>query len=248
VLLEALLAQIVAAPAPPAAPPPAAFACPPEMVAVDGVHHEYVQRICLHLEIGKCWSFLPGFIARESRVTRVRTCMDRYEWPNERGKQPAVMMSFVEAERLCAGAGKRLCTEFEWETACEGPETLPFPYGQRVDDAACNTAKPYRPVSEAKLASRDARVREAETRRLWQGEPSGAYPRCVSRSGAIDLVGNVEEWVQTSRPEWPFRSALKGGYWSKRWAGCRGTNDSHGPEFRFYEVGLRCCKDAPGAR
>ncbi|XYH93877.1 hypothetical protein ACMHYB_39410 [Sorangium sp. So ce1128] len=35
----------------------------------------------------------------------------------------------------------------------------------------------------------------------------------------------------------------KGGYWSKPWAGCRGTNDSHGPMFRFYEIGFRCCKD-----
>jgi formylglycine-generating enzyme required for sulfatase activity len=242
VLLEALLAQLLST-APPASPAANAPSCPADMVPVVGVHHEYVQRLCLDFAIGKCFSFLPGFIAREGRVTPVRTCMDRYEWPNEKGKVPAVMMSFVEAERLCAGVGKRLCTEFEWEAACEGPRTLPFPYGQRVDDGTCNSAKPYRPVSEAKLASRDPRVREAETRRLWQGEPSGSYPKCVSPHGVVDMVGNIEEWVRTSRPEWPFKSALKGGYWSKRWAGCRGTNDSHGPEFRFYEVGLRCCRD-----
>jgi formylglycine-generating enzyme required for sulfatase activity len=241
VLLEALLAQALSAPA----PTPSAPTCPPDMVPVAGVHHEYVQRICLDLFQGKCRSFLPGFMAREGRVTTVRACMDRYEWPNERGKLPEVMMSFVEAERTCAGTGKRMCTEFEWETACEGPETLPFPYGQRVDDAACNSAKPYRSVSEAKLASRDPAVRAAETKRLWQGEPTGSRPRCTSPSGAMDLVGNAEEWVATSRPEWPWRSSLKGGYWSKPWAGCRGTNDSHGPEFRFYEIGFRCCKDAP---
>jgi hypothetical protein len=54
----------------------------------------------------------------------------------------------------------------------------------------------------------------------------------------------VEEWVVTSRPEWPHRSSLKGGYWSKPWAGCRGTNERHAPAFRFYEIGFRCCKDS----
>ncbi|XYI04033.1 SUMF1/EgtB/PvdO family nonheme iron enzyme [Sorangium sp. So ce1128] len=70
--------------------------------------------------------------------------------------------------------------------------------------------------------SDDPAVRAAETQRLWQGEPSGSYPACVSPYGVVDLVGNVEEWVSTSRPEWPHRSSLKGGYWSKPWAGCRG--------------------------
>ena len=28
---------------------------------------------------------------------------------------------------------------------------------------------------------------------------------------------------------------------------CRSTNSAHGPEFRFYETGVRCCKDAGGS-
>ena len=241
-LFETLIAQILAAsPAP--APPPSGARCPPDMVLVEGVHHEYVQRLCSDHRAGHCFAMFPGLIAREPRVTAVRACMDTYEWPNRVGAQPVVMLRFVEAEAECAALGKRLCTEFEWELACEGPETSPWPYGWRHEVGACNADQPYRPVSEARLASRDAQVRDAETRRAWQGEPSGARPRCVSPFGVHDLTGNVEEWVQTSRPEWAFRSSLKGGYWSKPWAGCRGTNDSHGPQFRFYEVGFRCCKE-----
>ena len=218
-------------------------ACPAGMKLVEGVHYEFVQRLCTDFHMGHCWSFLPQLMALEPRRTSVRTCMDEYEWPNKKGELPQVMMRFVDAEKMCADEGKRLCTEFEWETACEGPAALPFSYGFSVDPTRCNTAKPYRTVSEVKLASNDETVRAAETRRLWQGEPLGSFPECVSPSGVHDLLGNVEEWVATSRPEWPHRSSLKGGYWSKPWAGCRGTNERHGPTFRFYEIGFRCCKD-----
>jgi formylglycine-generating enzyme required for sulfatase activity len=212
------------------------------MRLVEGVHYEYVQRLCTDWRQQHCFGYFPGLFALEPRATPIRVCMDIYEWPNRAGAKPEVMMRFIEAEAACAGVGKRLCTEFEWEKACEGPDMLPLPYGWKVDDGACNTAKPYRQVSEAKVGSDDAAVREAEVKRLWQGEPVGSFPRCVSAYGIHDLVGNVEEWVSTSRPEWPFKSSLKGGYWSKPWAGCRGTNERHGPMFRFYEIGFRCCK------
>jgi formylglycine-generating enzyme required for sulfatase activity len=122
---------------------------------------------------------------------------------------------------------------------------MAYPYGWKFDPKTCNQAKPYRGVSESALGSKDAAVRDRETKRLWQGEPAGAYPGCVSPFGVVDMTGNVEEWVSTSRPEWPHRSSLKGGYWSKQGSGCRGTNERHGPMFRFYEIGFRCCKD-PG--
>jgi formylglycine-generating enzyme required for sulfatase activity len=243
VLFELFLAQIASASPAPAAPAPAqGAACPADMRLVEGTHHEYVQRLCVDWRAEHCFAILPGLIAREPRATPIHTCMDTFEWPNRAGEVPAVMDRFVDAEAMCASVNKRLCSEFEWEMACEGPDTLPWPYGYRKDPKACNTEKPYKSVSEAKLASGDRAVRDAETRRLWQGEPSGSFPVCVSPSGVMDLIGNVEEWVTTSRPEWPFPSALKGGYWSKPWAGCRGTNESHGPQFRFYEIGFRCCK------
>jgi hypothetical protein len=244
VLLEIFLAQLVgasAAPAPPPAPS-ASAACPADMRLIEGIHFEYVQRLCLSFRAEHCFAILPGLIAREPRETHVRVCMDTHEWPNRAGASPAVMDRFVDAEAKCASVNKRLCSEFEWEMACEGPDTLPWPYGYQQDPKACNTDKPYRRVSESKLASEDRKVRTAEARRAWQGEPSGSFSRCVSPYGVMDLIGNVEEWVTTSRPEWPYRSSLKGGYWSKPWAGCRGTNESHGPLFRFYEVGFRCCQ------
>jgi formylglycine-generating enzyme required for sulfatase activity len=218
-------------------------ACPADMVPVEGLHHEQVQRICDDYRASKCWSFLPGLVMLEPRRTPIRACMDRYEWPNKKGATPEVMVRFVEAEQRCTSVEKRLCSEFEWELACEGPRHLPWPYGWAQEPGACNSDKPYRAYSDKKISSSDAMVRAGEVKRLWQGAPSGSHPRCVSPFGAVDLVGNVEEWVSTSRPEWPFRSSLKGGYWSKAYSGCRGTNERHGPRFRYYEIGFRCCKD-----
>jgi formylglycine-generating enzyme required for sulfatase activity len=224
---------------------PASFtqACPGDMVRVQGVHHEHVQRVCTEKRWGKCVAFEPELVLVEAAHTPVDVCMDRYEWPNRPRQEPTVMVTFGEAERHCNGIGKRLCTEFEWELACEGPEHLPWPYGWQRREGTCNSDRPYRGFDAAKLSSDDPQVRARELARLWQGTPSGAFPRCESPFGAVDLVGNVEEWVRTSRSEWPRPSSLKGGYWSKPWTGCRGTNEQHGGSFRFYQVGFRCCRE-----
>lgn len=222
---------------------PSALQCRRGTKLVLGTHREYVQRYCLDYNKQACWSFHPGLYALEGLATPIATCIDEYEWPNKKGALPDVMMSYVEAEASCNEIGKRLCTEFEWETACEGSRVLPFPYGYEQETDACVNDKPYKPYSGSKLSSRKRETRDKEVARLYQAEPSGSRPRCQSPSGAMDLVGNVEEWVSTSRPEWPHASSLKGGYWSKPWTGCRGTNDSHAPAFRFYQIGFRCCSD-----
>ena len=217
--------------------------CPDDMVLVEGTHPEELQRLCTDVRKSKCWAFFPALMAHEARFTEIRTCMDRYEWPNRKGGRPEVMMTFVEAEKMCADAGKRMCTEFEWELACEGPEHLPWPCGWAQREGVCHNEKRYRHYRFDDLHSSDRRMRDRETARLWQGAPSGTHPGCTSAYGVDDLVGNVEEWVSTSRTAWPYRSSLKGGFWAKAWSGCRGTNESHSPQFRFYEIGFRCCAD-----
>jgi formylglycine-generating enzyme required for sulfatase activity len=230
--------------APVAAPvDPASLSCPDGTKLVTGTHYDQVQRYCLLFDKQQCWSFQEGLVALESTATPIATCMDRFEWPNKEGAMPDVMDRFVDAAAKCKSAGKRLCSEYEWELACEGPATRPFPYGWKHEKGACTNEKPYKHYSQRALESGDAKVRDKETKRLYQAEPSGSRSKCASVFGVVDLVGNVEEWVTTSRPQWPHASSLKGGYWSKPWTGCRGTNEAHAPMFRFYEIGFRCCVD-----
>lgn len=245
------LAMLTLPAAPPVVDPGPNPACPPDMRLVTGTHYDEVQHVCVEPVRGgkatRCFAYWEGITAEEGPKTEIAVCMDQFEAPNQRGAKPLVMQSFETAAAWCAARGKRMCTEQEWELACEGPERRPFAYGWRVDRTICNSDKAWRPVDERKLGA-SGEVARREVERLWQGAPSGAYPGCVSPFGIFDMMGNVEEWVASRRGRrWP--GALMGGFWAKPWTGCRGTNDAHEPKFMFYETGFRCCADprpAPG--
>ena len=83
-------------------------------------------------------------------------------------------------------------------------------------------------------------TRDAEAKRLWQGEPSGARTNCKSAFGVHDMTGNVDEWVVNESGH-PFKSGLKGGYWGPVRDRCRPMTTAHGEEFSYYQVGFRCC-------
>lgn len=176
-------------------------------------------------------------------------CIDRYEAPNEPGKDPLVMESATSAEAWCAAHGKRLCTEDEWDTACEGPQGYVYPYGDTHEDGRCNDDKIWKAPNEATLATWPSAAAQAEVDKLWQGAASGSYPGCVSGYGVYDMTGNVEEWVVRTKPHVnSYPHVLKGCYWAGCFGGakpkCSSTNPAHADGFRFYETGFRCCKDA----
>jgi len=176
-------------------------------------------------------------------------CVDRYEAPNRRGHKPLVMQSANEADAWCHAHRKRLCTEDEWIAACEGDDHRQYPYGDTYEYGRCNDDRTWKTVDEATLARWPAADAQAHAKELYQASRSGSKRRCVSQAGVYDMTGNVEEWVVRTREhanDWPY--ILAGCYWSGCYGGgkptCHSTNNAHGPEFRFYETGFRCCKDA----
>jgi len=178
-------------------------------------------------------------------------CVDRFEAPNRKGARPLAMQSANDSDAWCAARHKRLCKEDEWIDACEGEEHRAYPYGTEHVDERCNDDKPWKEVHEETLAKWPGPEAEAHAKDLYQGSRSGSKRKCVSKDGVYDLTGNVEEWVVRTREhanDWPY--LLVGCYWSGCYGGgkptCHSTNNAHGPEFRFYETGFRCCKDAKG--
>jgi hypothetical protein len=138
----------------------------------------------------------------------LKVCIDKYEYPNKQDVVPQVNISFSDARNLCEQQGKRLCTAEEWQWACGGLEGFTYSYGWNFDKTACNT---------------DARVPEA----------SGSRSHCIGKFGAMDMTGNVFEWVKNGDGS----AAAMGGPLSKCQAVSPGESGGAKPQ-----TGFRCCK------
>jgi formylglycine-generating enzyme required for sulfatase activity len=189
-----------------------------------------------------------------SGMVRVKDyCVDRFEAPNRKGAHPLAMQSANDAAAWCEAHHKRLCKEDEWIGACEGEDKRAYPYGNEHVDDRCNDGKDWLEVHEDTLNKWPAPEAQKHAKDLYQGSRSGSKRKCVSQDGVFDMTGNLEEWVVRTREhanDYPY--ILAGCYWSGCYGGgkptCHSTNNAHGPEFRFYETGFRCCKDARGAK
>ena len=154
-------------------------------------------------------------------------------------RQPAVGVGWEDAKSYCAWAGKRLPTEAEWEKAARGPEGREYPWGK--EGASCE----YAVMSDGGQG--------CGKKKTWE---VGSKPAGASAYGALDMAGNVWEWVadsydknyyrqsQARNPTGPKRGesrVLRGGSWrSEAW-------DLHPsyrmwtlPALRFYNTGFRC--------
>ncbi len=221
-------------------------ACVEGMVEVEGDYCSMVEQTCLRW-IDPETKMRCAEFSDETRCTGTRThkrfCMDRFEWPNQEGAKPVVMKTWYEARAACAGAGKRLCSDSEWTLACEGSEMSAYPYGNSRDATACNIDKPHPDPDERAIAN--PFTRDAEVARLDQRAASGEYAKCVSSYGVHDMTGNVDEWVVNESGK-PYQSGLKGGYWGPVRTRCWPMTTAHFEQFVFYQIGFRCCADAPG--
>jgi len=186
------------------------------------------------------WLQLSAPLPRRS----MNYCVDRFEYPNKKGANPVIVVTYTEAAGLCKQAGKRLCSEVEWTFACEGEEALPYPYGYDRSAESCVADRPWRQFSEGAMSPRDGQQARVELDRLWQGSPSGAHAACRSQFGVYDLTGNVDEWTRSVRSS-GYVSVLKGGYWGPVRARCRPSTRAHNEHFVAYQQGFRCCADAP---
>jgi formylglycine-generating enzyme len=177
----------------------------------------------------------------------LRFCVDRYEWPNQKGELPSLLISWTDARKECEKIGKRLCTEDEFNFACEGEQMLPYTYGYARDAAKCNIDRQYR-KREKKLLKYASCLEKPECKKelakLDQRLPAGSLAQCVSPFGVYDLNGNINEWVFRPKEKPPNRSGLKGGWWGPVRGRCRPTVGFHKEDDYGYEEGFRCCKDA----
>jgi formylglycine-generating enzyme len=198
---------------------------------------EEMEAVCVKFE-------KPSTCLSSSRV-HMRYCMDKYEYPNKPGEMPRVLVTWEDAAKLCKQEGKRLCSESEFNFACEGEEMLPYSYGYERDANKCNVDKPYKEPGDFAARNwsdceRDKTCKEAFDK-LDQRGAIGERAECVSPFGVYDLNGNVNELVMLRYKEPPHRAALKGGWWGPVRGRCRPIVSHHDEKYLGYEVGFRCC-------
>lgn len=151
--------------------------------------------------------------------------------------RPVEQISWFEAHNFCVLRGARLPTEAEWEYTARGPESLIYPWGNMF--VADNV------VYATKFNQQIAKV--------------GSRPQGTSWVGALDMSGNVWEWVSSLYKSYPYkaddgreadtgtrvavRRVVRGGSWYNHSENVRATSRyRYAPSYTSITYGFRCAR------
>lgn len=169
------------------------------------------------------------------------------------GAYPVVHVSWDQAQEYCQWAGRRLATEAEWEKAARGTDGRLYPWGDEEPTGAMANLCGI----ECRAEPNDPAIADG----FVDTAPVGYFPADSSPYGALDMAGNVSEWVAdrgddgyyavspASNPTGPTTGdtrVIRGGLFGIIPRGARVTVRSFLPPYAANEdTGFRCAASIP---
>ena len=182
----------------------------------------------------------------DSGPTSLPTYGDATTWDH-----PVVCVPWEDAAHYCYWMGKRLPKESEWEKAARGPDGRRYPWGEGFDGSQANSCDIN---CDPMFTYRDIHINDG----FAFTAPASAFAAGASPYGALNMSGNVWEWVEVDgdltrndqvrqRSTEPGRAGatqwLKSGSWSNLRNDLRSARRLEKPAtLRSSDTGFRCAR------
>jgi len=178
------------------------------------------------------------------------TIQNYFNEPNY-ANYPVLAVTWEQAATYCEWVNRRLPTEAEWEKAARGITGIKYPWGDEFDCLKGN----FDTEEKADLYTVAAGNKICD--KYDDTSPVGTYPEGVSPFGALDMSGNVYEWVadwygsytsgyvkNPPGPETGTERVLRGGSWNSDSEDVRAAARIHfDPLYTTSDFGFRCAMD-----